>query len=70
MLPSSTAVDRLALYILPLQVAILPRAAAAYFTRGAATMFVILYSAAVLFVWLNFSAHAEFWVPYQFFPFR
>jgi hypothetical protein len=69
-LPSSTAVDRLALYILPLQVAILPRAAAAYFTRGAATMFVILYSAAVLFVWLNFSAHAEFWVPYQFFPFR
>ncbi len=68
-LPSSTAVDRLALYILPLQVAILPRAALPFFSRGVSTSFVVVYSALVLFVWLNFSEHAQYWLPYEVYPF-
>lgn len=67
-LPSSTAVDRLALYITPLQVAILSRLPMAYASRGPGKLAVVLYSSAVLFVWLNFAAHAEYWVPYQFYP--
>jgi hypothetical protein len=30
---------------------------------------VIAYSALVLFVWLNFAKHADYWLPYQFYPF-
>jgi hypothetical protein len=66
---SSTAVDRLALYILPLQVVILSRVPAAYRLPGLATIAVILYSAAILFVWLTFAKHAEYWLPYQLYPF-
>ena len=69
-LPSSTAVDRLALYVLPLQVAVLPRAAMSVFSRGLGTALIVLYSAAVLFVWLNFSQHSQYWIPYEFYPFR
>ena len=67
-LPSSTAVDRLALYITPLQVAILSRLPVAFRSPGPGKLMVILYSFAVLFVWLNFAAHAEYWLPYQFYP--
>ena len=66
---SSTAVDRLALYILPLQVVILSRVPIAYRLPGIGTIVVILYSAAVLFVWLTYAKHAEYWLPYQVFPF-
>jgi hypothetical protein len=68
-LPSSTAVDRLALYVIPLQLAILSRTPRAFDSPGAVRLAVMAYSAAVLFVWLNFAKHAHAWLPYQFYPF-
>ena len=67
-LPSSTAVDRLALYIFPLQLAVLSRVPRAFGSEGAGRLLVIAYCFLVQFVWLNFAAHAEYWVPYRFFP--
>lgn len=66
-LPSSTAVDRLSLYIIPLQMAVLarmPRALDSPILR----VTIMLYSAAVLFVWLGFATHAQYWLPYRFYP--
>lgn len=67
-LPSSTVVDRLALYIFPLQLAVLARAPQAYGSEGVGRLLVVAYCFLVQFVWLNFASHAEYWVPYQFFP--
>ncbi|WP_235091252.1 EpsG family protein [Sphingomonas lutea] len=63
-LPSSTAVDRMALYILPLQLVVLSRLplAIGQFTGKIA---VAGYLLLVQFVWLNFSQYARYWVPYQ-----
>jgi hypothetical protein len=67
--PSSTAVDRMGLYLIPIQLFVLSRLPDAFpiMSRGVnpATLAVILYSAAVQFVWLNFAAHARYWIPYQ-----
>lgn len=67
--PSSTAVDRMALYLIPIQIFVLSRLPDAFptTTRGVnpVMLAVILYSAAVQFVWLNFAAHSRAWVPYQ-----
>ena len=66
--PSSTAVDRLALYLFPLQLAVLSRVPIAF--PGTGSHFaVILYSFTIQMVWLFFAAHASYWVPYQLFPF-
>ena len=70
--PSSTAVDRVALYWIPLQLFVLSRLPNALGSpNGRNTMVVIgvvAYSAAVLFVWLVFASHAHAWLPYQFYP--
>lgn len=66
-LPSSTAVDRLALYIMPLQMAVLSRVPNVVGSRQG-TVLVVLYSLAIQFVWLNFATHAEFWLPYKLYP--
>ena len=66
--PSSTAIDRLALYVLPLQLVILSRVPTAYKLPGVGTLLVIAYSAAILFGWLTFAKHAEYWLPYQLYP--
>lgn len=66
--PSSTAVDRIALYIIPLQLAILPRVPEAFRMHGFGKTLIIAYSATILFVWLNFAKHAEYWMPYQMVP--
>jgi hypothetical protein len=67
--PSSTAVDRMALYIIPLQLLVLGRLPLALArTRDAFILFaagVVVYSAAVMFVWLNFAVDASDWVPYS-----
>jgi hypothetical protein len=68
-LPSSTAVDRMSLYIMPLQIGVLSRVPLAFNSSFAARAAVIAYAASVEFVWLNFAQHANFWVPYQVFPF-
>ena len=67
-LPSSTVVDRLALYILPLQMTILARAPTAFGSPNFGRAIVTLYAAVVQFVWLNFATHSDYWIPYQFFP--
>lgn len=66
--PSSTAVDRLALYVIPLQIAILSRLPRAFDSPTGLRIAVIGYSALVLFVWLNYAAHAHNWVPYRVYP--
>ena len=66
---SSTVVDRLALYFIVIQLVILGRLPWAFGPPGALRqlMFagVILYSAAIQFVWLNYATHAEVWIPYE-----
>jgi hypothetical protein len=66
--PSTTAVDRVALYILPIQIAVLSRVPGGLMKEFSGKLAIIAYSFAVQFVWLNFAAHADFWVPYRFFP--
>lgn len=68
--PSSAAIDRLALYVIPLQLAILPRVPRAFGIGAFGRGMVILYSTLILLVWLNFAKNAEFWLPYQLFPFN
>ena len=67
--PSSTAVDRMALYIIPIQLLVLGRLPLALArTRADYKLLaagVVVYSAAVMFVWLNFAADASDWVPYS-----
>lgn len=69
---SSVAVDRLALYCIPLQLAAwsnLPDALAqSPDAKRYWILVVLLYNAMVLFVWLNFADHAMFWIPYKFYP--
>ena len=68
-LTSSTAVDRMALYVAPLQIAVLSRVPNLKIGNRTGTVMVILYSLLVQFVWLNFAEHANEWVPYQIYPF-
>jgi hypothetical protein len=70
--PSSTAVDRVALYWIPLQLLVLSRLPDALGLRddkNARWVYVVvIYSAAVHFVWLVYADTAFAWLPYQFYP--
>ncbi|HEX5237465.1 MAG TPA: EpsG family protein [Sphingomicrobium sp.] len=68
-IPSSTAVDRMSLYIIPLQLAVLTRVALLGRHRTSGIAGVLLYMFAVQYVWMNFAQHARYWVPYQLYPF-
>ena len=65
----TTAIDRLALFLIPLQLAILPRLpyVLGRSKQGNAQLLlgVCAYSAAVQLVWLVFATHATYWVPYK-----
>lgn len=67
--PSSTAVDRMALYVIPLQLFILGRLplalARSQLGYKILTLGVVTYSALVMVVWLNFGDGAAYWVPYS-----
>jgi hypothetical protein len=67
--PSSTAVDRLALYLIPLQIFVLSRAPVALSNSQASQVIirfgVIAYSLAVQFTWLNYADNAQAWIPYD-----
>ena len=69
LVPSSTAVDRVALYLIPLQIFVLsrlPYAVPSSRTANPVIMtLVIAYGVAVQFVWLNFATHAQYWFPYR-----
>ena len=70
--PSSTAVDRVALYWIPLQLFVLARLPEALGPRHSKNTgwaaAVMCYSALVLFVWLVFGAFSYTWLPYRFYP--
>ena len=70
--PSSTAVDRVALYWIPLQLFVWSRWPAAMARTHNAQLpwvaGVLLYSLAVQFVWLFYADNSWAWVPYQFYP--
>ena len=70
--PSSTAVDRLALYWIPLQLFVWSRLPDAIGGGGGVNVFsvyaIVVYSAVVHFIWLVFSTHSYLWLPYQFYP--
>ena len=63
-----TAVDRMALYFIPIQIAVysrLPYLASKYISPKLIILGVLLGYTAVLFVWLNYAANARYWVPYN-----
>lgn len=65
---SSTAVDRLALYLIPLQLFVgsrLPDTRLWGLSPSSWNQLLILFSLAVLLVWLLFAQHAQFWLPYR-----
>lgn len=70
--PSSTAVDRIALYWIPLQLFVLSRLPNALGRANGQNllwvMVVLGYSAAVHFTWLFYADTAFAWLPYQFYP--
>ena len=70
--PSSTAVDRVALYWIPLQLFVLSRLPNALGRRdgknAGLVCAIVAYSAAVHFVWLVYADTAFAWLPYQFYP--
>ncbi len=69
LVPSSVVVDRLALYVIPLQLAVLSRPRVVMVSGRVATVLIVVYAAAVQFTWLTYAHHARYWVPYHFWPF-
>jgi hypothetical protein len=70
--PSSTAVDRVALYWIPLQMFVWSRLPQAMGQRAGTQrlwiVVVLAYAFAVQFVWLFYADHSFAWLPYQFYP--
>ena len=69
---STAPLDRMALYIIPLQIFVLSRIPHAFSGRERSEMFLVVlmiaYSALVQLVWLDFSNNAKNWVPYRLYP--
>jgi hypothetical protein len=68
---ASTAVDRVALYFLPIQLYVFSRVHHLFsdsFFKTVVVVGVVIGYGLVQWVWLNFANHAAQWVPYQFFP--
>jgi hypothetical protein len=69
---ASAAVDRMSLYLIPLQMFVFSHLAEAFPDRRRANtqlvLFVVIYYALIQFVWLNYAFNAAFWVPYQLTP--
>jgi hypothetical protein len=68
LVPSSAAVDRISLYLIPLQVAVISRMPNLFKTVTFGTAVTVAYCFSVEFVWLNFAQFAYLWIPYGFFP--
>lgn len=65
---SSTAVDRLALYLIPLQIFVgsrIPDTRIFGIAPGSWNQLLIVFSFVVLIVWLLFAGHSEYWLPYR-----
>lgn len=72
-LASNTAIDRIALFFVPLQIFVfgnLPVVAADTDSGSRLVSYAMVgYFAAVLFTWLNYADNSGNWIPYQFAPF-
>lgn len=62
---SSTLVDRLALYLMPLQLVIFGKISSLGGRKFSSLVIVLFGFALVLYVWLNFGANSFMWKPYQ-----
>jgi hypothetical protein len=65
---ASTAVDRAALYFIPIQIVVFSRFPLLFPVakgRGAVIRIILAYYALVLFIWLTYGVHARYWVPYN-----
>jgi len=65
---SSTAVDRLALYLIPLQIFVgsrIPDTRIFGIAPASWNQLLIAFSLAVLLGWLLFAGHSQFWLPYR-----
>ena len=69
---ASTAIDRIALYLLPLQLAVFSYLPEVFGRKNAINgqwlILIGFYYTLVLFVWLFFAHHASAWLPYNFYP--
>ncbi len=69
---NSTAVDRVALYLLPLQLMVFSHLPSVWVFKGLPRFFVTLmvaaYSVLLMLAWLLFASHSNAWLPYQFYP--
>jgi hypothetical protein len=67
--PSSTAVDRIGLYLIPLQLFVMSRLPDVFGTYGARNpiinYLIIMYSLLVLITWIFFSSNSVNWIPYK-----
>lgn len=70
---ASTAIDRVALYLLPIQLVVFSHLPEILGTRSKSNyhwvLYICLYYSLVQFVWLFFATHRIYWLPYQFYPF-
>ena len=65
---ASTAVDRVALYFIPIQLVVfarLPYLARKQVSPSVTKVLIVLIYTLVLFVWLNYATHSLYWIPYQ-----
>jgi hypothetical protein len=65
---ASTAVDRVTLYFIPIQIAVfsrLPYLASRTIAPASTVLAILLVYSTVLYVWLNYATHAPYWLPYQ-----
>lgn len=65
----STALDRMALYLIPLQLVVFSHLPDALGRRNGRIQVAVeataIYYAVVLLVWLNFADHSQYWLPYR-----
>ncbi len=68
---SATAVDRVALYFMPIQLVVFSYLPQLVQRNGRVLVrdAILAFYALVEFVWLNYGTHSNAWLPYQFWPF-
>ena len=70
--PSSTVIDRIALYIVVLQIFVISKLPDIFrqfgIGEGLTSFMIIVYCFTILFAWLLFANNANNWLPYRFFP--
>jgi hypothetical protein len=72
---ASTAIDRVALYMLPIQLMVFSHLPLVFSSRSRSNqrvpvLLVVGYYAVVLAVWLNFATNSTYWIPYRSYPFE